>query len=114
MAVAGLLRQHVRSGWRWGHYPAGELRDARTAAKLKAMGVQRGWPDVMLFSPRGLLHALELKRLGEDLSEDQEGFQSWAIARGVPHAVVRSVDEALRVLAAWHCLDPRLRIGGGG
>ena len=60
MAVADLLRRFARSDWRWAHYPAGEHRDIRTAAKLKAMGVQRGWPDFILLDPSGRLHALEL------------------------------------------------------
>jgi hypothetical protein len=104
MAVAGLLRRFARPDWRWSHFPAGEHRDIRTAAKLKAMGVQRGWPDFVLFDPSGRLHGLELKRQGETLSEDQETFQEWAIGHGVPHSVSRSVDEALTVLDAWGAL----------
>ena len=110
MAVAGLLRQHVAPGWKWGHYPAGEHRDFRTAAKLRAMGLQRGWPDIILFSPAGRLHALELKRLGEDLTDDQEAFQRWAIARGVPHSIARTVPEVLAIFAAWGCL--RITVAG--
>jgi hypothetical protein len=111
MAVADTLRRFAKPAWRWSHFPAGEHRDVRTAAKLKAMGVQRGWPDFVLFDPSGLLHALELKRLGETMSEDQEAFQTWCIVRGVPHSVSRSVDEALTVLDAWGAL--RIKIGGG-
>ena len=110
LSIADLLRRFARPDWRWSHFPAGELRDVRTAAKLKAMGVQRGWPDFLLLDPTGRLHALELKREGETLSEDQEVFQEWAIARGVPHSVARSVDEALAVLDAWGVL--RVKIGG--
>ena len=111
MSVADILRRFARPDWRWSHFPAGEHRDVRTAAKLKAMGVQRGWPDFVLFDPTGRLHALELKRLGETLSEDQEAFQEWSIARGIPHSVSRSLDEALTVLGAWGAL--RVKIGGG-
>jgi hypothetical protein len=111
MAVAELLRRFARPDWRWSHFPSGEHRDVRTAAKLKAMGVQRGWPDFVLFDPSGRLHALELKRQGEGLTDDQEDFQTWCIARGVAHSVSRSVDEALAVLDAWKVL--RVKIGGG-
>ena len=110
MSVADLLRRFARLDWRWSHFPSGEHRDVRTAAKLKAMGVQRGWPDFTLFDPTGRLHALELKREGETLTDDQEDFQIWCIARGVPHSVSRSVDEALMVLDAWGVL--RVKIGG--
>src|SRR5271156_5557392 len=85
MSVADILRRFARPDWRWSHFPAGEHRDVRTAAKLKAMGVQRGWPDFVLFDPTGRLHALELKREGETLTDDQEDFQTWCIARGVPN-----------------------------
>ena len=110
MAVAGLLRQHAAPGWLWGHYPAGELRDVRTAAKLKAMGVQRGWPDIILFSPFGQLYALEIKRVGKELTKEQEAFQRWAVARGVPHSVARTVPEVLAIFAAWGCLRVRLAV----
>ena len=111
MAVADLLRCFASPDWLSSHYPSGEHRDVRTAAKLNAMGVQRGWPDLILFDPSGRLHALELKRQGETLTDEQSNFQTWCIARGVPHSVSRSVDEALTVLGAWEAL--RVKIGGG-
>jgi hypothetical protein len=110
MAVADILRRFSRPDWRWSHFPAGEHRDVKTAAKLKAMGVQRGWPDFVLFDPSGRLHALELKREGESLTEDQEDFQTWCIAICVPHSVSRSMDAALTVLGDWGAL--RIKIGG--
>jgi hypothetical protein len=42
MATAKLLRTHAAPEWRWSHFPAGEARDARTGARLKAMDLQRG------------------------------------------------------------------------
>jgi hypothetical protein len=54
------------------------------------------------------LHALELKREGETFSEDQEAFQEWAIARGVPHSVARTLDQASDVLGAWGCLRVKI------
>jgi VRR-NUC domain len=110
MPVADLLRQLARPDWRWSHYPSGEHRDVRTAAKLKKMGVQRGWPDFILFDPNGLLYALELKRAGGRLSADQEAFRTWCIERAVNHAVVCTVAEAIKILSAWGVI--RARIGG--
>ena len=105
MAVADLLRRFARPDWRWSHFPAGEHRDVRTAYKLKCMGLQRGWPDFLLLSPDGgRLHALELKRFGEDLSDEQEAFAEWCAENAIPHAVARTVDEALGALSAWDCL----------
>ncbi len=111
LAVATLLRDYAHPEWRWSHFPAGEARDVRTGARLKAMGLQRGWPDFILVAPSGLVHALELKRLGEDLTEEQEQLQRWFIVNGLPHSVARSMDEALAVLNHWGAL--RIKIAGG-
>lgn len=110
MAVADVLRRFAKPDWRWSHFPAGEHRDVRTGAKLKAMGLQPGWPDFMLFDPSGRLHALELKRVGEVLDDDQEAFQEWCIARGVPHSVSQYVDEAVMVLDLWGVLRIKLAV----
>jgi hypothetical protein len=40
MATAKLLREHALPTWQWCHIPNGELRDKRTACKLKQMGVK--------------------------------------------------------------------------
>lgn len=56
------VRGHV-----WCHVPNGELRHPRTAARLKAMGVKAGVPDILVFTvppayPKARGVALELKR----------------------------------------------------
>jgi hypothetical protein len=108
-AVAKLRREHCRSDWQWTHIANGELRDIRTAAKIKAMGVRRSWPDFILVPPQGQLHCLELKRASERLSDDQA-----ALGHGVPHAVCRSLDEALGMLDSWGCLTIMLTSRRGG
>lgn len=107
-AVVDALRQLCAPDWRWSHFPAGEARDARTGAKLKRMGTKPGWPDFVLISPRGMFHALELKRLGGSLSDDQQGFQTWCIAHGVPHGVAYSLDDALAIFCHWGCLRSKV------
>jgi hypothetical protein len=106
--VAKVLRSHALPTWRWSHFPAGEKRDVITGARLKQMGLQRGFPDVILISPAGLFHALELKRLGEDLTDDQEAFQTWCVRHAVPYSVADTFDQALAVLDSWEWL----KIGG--
>ena len=81
IAVAKLLRDHCLPDWVWFHVPNGELRDVRTAAKLKRMGVKPGIPDFALVSPYGSVRFLELKRLGEKLSDAQEDFGFTASGR---------------------------------
>jgi hypothetical protein len=83
-AVADHLRAFARPDWRWTHFPAGEKRDPLTAAKLKAMGLRRGWPDFLLVALGGLLHALELKRRSETMREEQESFAAWCWEQGIP------------------------------
>ena len=108
VTVARLLRDHARSDWQWTHIPAGELRDKRTAAKLKAMGARRGWPDFVLVPPAGQLHALELKRVGETLSSAQDDFRTWAIRNGLPHVVAYTIDDVLVAFAVWGCLSVKI------
>jgi VRR-NUC domain len=110
MAVAKLLREHCLPEWQWCHIPNGELRDKRTAGKLKQMGTKPGWPDFVLIPPAGQLHCLELKRIGETLSDDQEDFRDWCIRHGVPHVVAFTIDEVLTSFDQWGCL--RIRTGG--
>jgi hypothetical protein len=108
--VAEVLRCHALPTWRWSHFPAGEKRDIITGARLKRYGLQSGWPDLILASPSGQLHCLELKRIGETLSDAQNDFRLWCISHGVPHSVAFTFDEALAALDHWGCL--RILIGG--
>lgn len=110
MAVAKLLREHCLPDWQRTHIAHGEVRDIRTAIKLKNMGLKRGWPDFVLIPSTGQLHCLELKRLGEKLSENQVAYQAWCIRHGVPHPTYRTLDEALTILDAWGCL--RIELAG--
>jgi hypothetical protein len=102
--VADILNRWITPGWRFSHFPAGELRNKATAARLKRMGLARGWADLILLSPAALAHFLELKRRGETLSDDQEDFESYCLAHGYPHAWTDSFDGALFVLKRWGAL----------
>jgi hypothetical protein len=111
MAVATLLRKRARPDWPWTHIGHGEARDPRTAGNLKQMGLQPGWPDFVLVPPRGQLHCLELERLGESLSDAQEGFRFWCVRFGVPHVTAYSIDVVLVAFEAWGCLS--IKVAGG-
>lgn len=90
--------------WKWTHFPAGEHRTAVTGARLKSFGLQPGWPDFILVSPRGHVYFLELKRIGGVLSESQESFRVWAIKLGIPYVVATSLDETIVAFKQWGCL----------
>jgi len=106
--VAKVLREHCLPDWQWTHIASGELRDVRTATKLKRMGVRRGWPDFVLVPPTGQMHCLELKREGEQLTDDQQAFQLWCIRNNVPHSVCRTMKEVLYLFENWNCVRIRL------
>jgi VRR-NUC domain len=114
MSVAKVLRDHARPEWLWTHIASGELRDVRTAAKLKAMGVRRGWPDFILVPPIGQLHALELKRAGEKLTDDQQVFRDFCIRYGLPHVVAYTLDQVLFALDTWGALRIKIPPRGQG
>src|SRR6476469_9388016 len=70
-------------GHLWCHVPNGGKRSVRTAVALKAQGVKRGVPDMLVFSrppraPSCVGAALELKRQGTNrVSEAQ---RDWLVA----------------------------------
>ena len=70
-AVADTLRRCCSRDWIYTHIASGEYRTPSTAARLKRMGVNRGFPDFIFIGP-GEVFFLELKREGGGLSEDQQ------------------------------------------
>jgi hypothetical protein len=111
MTVARLLRDHCLPDWEWCHIPNGEHRDIRTAAKLKAMGVRKGWPDFIFITPYGSLMFLELKRAGKALTDEQADFRIKCSERKIPYVVAWTIDQVLKTFDEWGCL--RVRYGGG-
>lgn len=103
-AIADTLRRACVAGWLWSHFPSGENRDAGTGARLKRMGLKKGWADLLLISPEGVHHWLELKRGKAPLTEEQEAFRDACWARGVAWSVARSYDEAIAQLSSWGAL----------
>lgn len=94
------------------HVPNGEVRDPRTAAKLKWLGVRPGVPDLLLPVPRGQYTglALEMKRRsGASTSEAQKRFLEALRGCGWHVAVCAGADEAigeLRRYLAWPDVAP--------
>jgi len=99
--VKRLLEVRLPSGLLWTHFPAGELRDERTAAKLKHMGTQPGWPDFIVVLPGSRMSGLELKVGRGRLGPHQTAFKDALEALGGDYAVCRSLDDVQAVLSAW-------------
>jgi hypothetical protein len=60
-----------------------------------------GVPDIIALSPEGKVHFMEFKTEIGALDKNQREFQLWCIRANLPHSVVRSVSEALRVFEFW-------------
>ena len=90
--LVSTLRWCLRPDVIWRHYPAGELRDKRTAAKLKAMGVLAGSADLEFFYRNAAgtpcLLFLELKLPRRKPSEAQMGFALAMKLLGAEYEVV--------------------------
>lgn len=123
-SVADLLRWQGAPGRQWTHMPSGENRDhaiskagkrySPTGARLKRMGVQKGWPDFILLAPfdeevspfiRKAVHFLELKRGSRgSLSDEQKAFRNWCFSNFYPWALAKTFEEAEKQLKAWGAL----------
>jgi hypothetical protein len=115
LTVVHRLKQDIQPGWLFFHTPNGELRnDQRAVSKCKAMGMLPGASDLIVFSPTGRAHFLEFKAATGTLSPAQEDFRVWAVGAGIPYAVARSVDEALRAFEFWGCIPPLQESGSDG
>lgn len=96
LRVANYLDKHH---YVWFHTPNGGKRHIAVATKMKAMGVKRGVPDVMIFDPvkiDGFSYtgmALELKSFTGVTSRDQVKWKAFLIKRGWYHNFLWSMAE---------------------
>jgi hypothetical protein len=82
---------------------AGEKMTLMRAIRRKRMGYQSGTPDVIIFEPRGIYHALmiELKSKTGSLSENQKAFKEMAEARGYKYIVIRDVQQGIEEIEKY-------------
>ena len=86
------------------HVPLGEYRHKKTAALLKRLGTKRGFPDLLLLTPRGKYHALiiELKRVsGGKVSPAQRGWIDYLNSQEYKAVVCRGWQEARQVIIEY-------------
>lgn len=85
------------------HWPNGEKRDKRTAARLKSMGVRRGPPDVWLLVRRGDSPGMvfEFKAKGGKLTPEQAAWLAHLSMDGWRAGMYDDWQEAARAVCAY-------------
>jgi hypothetical protein len=104
-SVVKMLRTMLRPGVLMRHITAGGA-DARTGAKLKAMGRMAGCADLeFMWREAGMLRVLflELKLPGRPLQPSQLDFMELVRPLG-PYCVATTINEALAALATYGLL----------
>jgi hypothetical protein len=100
IAIVDYLRLVLPGALVW-HSANGHYRSKSQGAELKRMGVLAGVFDLTILTHDGRLCFLEVKDAKGVMSAPQKAFGASLDAAGVPWAVVRSVDDARRVLSLW-------------
>lgn len=95
--VADFLQDALPRTACWSHFPAGEARSKITGARLKRMGLAKGWPDYLVVHD-GKLVGLELKAGNGKASPEQCAVGDAFVANGFTWQIVRSLEEVERVL----------------
>ena len=77
------------------HSPNGGRRNAREGARFKKMGVQPGFPDLVLLIASQDCHALfiELKSATGRQEDSQKEYQALVEAQGYRYVLVRTLDQ---------------------
>jgi hypothetical protein len=96
-AIADLVTRWIMPGWQFTHIPLGEHRNKATAARLKRMGVKPGWPDFIFVGPHRVFF-LELKRRGEDQSDEQANIALHLMRCGFTYLCTDNLDDAIATL----------------
>lgn len=85
------------------HSPNGGKRNAREAARFKAMGTKAGFPDLFLYYPSKGFHglALEMKTGTGKQTDNQKLWERKLIENGYSYRLVRSIEEFIEHVRAY-------------
>lgn len=90
------------------HVPNGGARGKLEAVRLKAAGVKRGVPDLLLILSSGEVAFVEVKAGKGKLSEDQKAFRDLCHNRNTKWAMLNDLDQVKILLEAWGELPYRV------
>jgi hypothetical protein len=120
VVVADMLRRWLEPNWIWFHPPNGGERPAVfikgrrisiEGGRLKRMGAKAGVSDIILAkAPTAQLHALELKRRGEEPTDEQLAWLLEVEALGGVSGWADSVKGAIEVLKKWGAISARIKL----
>jgi hypothetical protein len=114
IAVATFLRHALRPPVLWSAFPAGGGGAIRGSI-LKAMGLQAGWPDVLVIAPGPIIVGIELKVGKGRQSPQQISIENGFLQCNAMYFIARSVDEVEGFLRGVGVpLHARLVEGGRG
>jgi len=99
-------RAHPADAWLLHHSPNGGQRNVVVAARLKAQGVRRGFPDLIFPQRRGAFAglALELKADGGRATREQMAWLEAFAAEGWHASMATGLDAALDTLKSYMAL----------
>lgn len=118
--VADFLRRWLEPNWIWHHPPNGGERPAKwikgrrisiEGGRLKRMGARPGVADICLHkAPNAQLHALELKRRGEQPTDEQLEWLESVEAIGGKAGWADNVADAVKILQKWGALRSGIKL----
>lgn len=83
------------------HVPNGGGRSMTEAVRLKAAGVKRGVPDLLVILSSGQVAFIEVKAGKGKLRPEQEDFANMCVLRGTRWAMINNLDQVKPLLEAW-------------
>lgn len=95
-------------GFRCNHSPNEGKRSPILGAKLRRMGVSRGFPDIEIPIPIKPYHGfyIELKRIGGKLTQEQQEWLEYLRAQGYYAEAAYGLTHAQQLVANYIALDP--------
>lgn len=86
------------------HIPNGIPANAIAGARFKRLGMLAGAPDLLIITPDGLPHFIEVKSPHGFQSEVQSHFAARCGVIGVDYVICRSITAAEDILRSWGAL----------
>ena len=103
-AIVQLLRLSADRRTIFLHIPNGMYASAKIGARFVKLGMLPGAPDLLVITPDGRSHFMEVKTAGGYQREPQKAFQARCAVLHLNYAIVRSLRDAEEVLTAWGAL----------